>query len=210
MKNYTFLLNLMTRKGREKPVGGFTLMEVLLAVTIFSIVAISLFSAFRSGVFGYRAIEEAIDLNQSVFSALSRLDTDVRNCFSFSVDDNKFTADSSNLGFLTLTNVFEGKGLEKKYAYVSYSIKDNKLTHICRVDSDALNVNSTVLAEEMVENAQIKFEYGYIQSGRTIIYTSGWTDKKSLPVCIKVVLTVGQTGKAAKVFERSIYLITKS
>ncbi len=188
---------------------AFTLMELLIAVTIFTVIAVSLFSAFRSGIFGYRSIEEAIDLNQSAFSALSRLDTDARNCFSFSADDNKFIGDGSSLGFLTLVDIFEGAKLEKKYAYVSYSIKVNKLMRLCRLDSQALNANSAVLPEEMLENAQIKFEYGSIQPNKAITYSGSWSDKKTLPVCIRVTLTIGKTGKATKAFERTIYLTAK-
>ncbi|MCX5712171.1 MAG: prepilin-type N-terminal cleavage/methylation domain-containing protein [Candidatus Omnitrophica bacterium] len=186
---------------------AFTLMEMLIAVTIFTVIAVSLFSAFRSGTFGYRSIEEAIDLNQSVLSALNRLDSDVRNCFSYSINENKFSGGASSISFLTLTDVFNGKGMEQKYAFVSYAIKDNKLMRLCRLDGEALDQNSSVMPEEMLDNAQIKFEYGHVQTGNSIVYVSSWTDPKALPACIKVVLTAAGLGKANKVFERTIYLM---
>ncbi len=185
---------------------AFTLMEMLIAVTIFAVIVVSIYSAFQSGIFGYRNIEDALDLNQAAFSSLDRMDTDIRNCFSFSSDDNKFSGDSGNISFLTLANIYEANRIKKSFAFVSYSVKDNKLIRLCRTGSAALNADSAISPEEMVENSGIKFEYGYVQSGRVVVYRNSWTDKKNLPSCVKVTLSAGSEAKARKVFERTIYL----
>lgn len=67
---------MIRRYGR---VTGFTLIETLIAVTIFSIVAVVLYSIFRSGVISWRRIDKELESQQDIRYALDRLTADLKN-----------------------------------------------------------------------------------------------------------------------------------
>jgi len=192
----------------KKKINSFTLVELLVAVSILTVVMVAVYSAFHSGIFGYRNIEETIDSYQSALSVLERLDKDLRNCFAYSGEDTKFTGSSNEVSFFTLVDVFKEDKLESRFAYVSYGTSDNKLSRLCRVDDQAFNDNSAILPEEMAEDIQIKLQYGYLSPDGKLDYKDNWDEKNALPLSVKASLTT--TRDQPQVFERTIYLMVRN
>ncbi|MCX5715091.1 MAG: prepilin-type N-terminal cleavage/methylation domain-containing protein, partial [Candidatus Omnitrophica bacterium] len=67
-----------------KKTKAFSLVELLIASAIFAVVMVSIYSAFRTGIFGYKNIRENIEIYQSARFILERINLDLRNAFAYS------------------------------------------------------------------------------------------------------------------------------
>lgn len=66
---------------------GFTLIELLIAVTIFSVIAVALYSCFNAGIRVWRRAEENMELHQSVRLTLEGLAKELRNAVNYADED---------------------------------------------------------------------------------------------------------------------------
>lgn len=185
-----------------------TLIELLISSCIFAIVMLGIYSAFHAGLFGYRDIEENINTYQAARLILGRLNLDLRNSFSYSAEETKFSGSNQGIGFLTLVEKFSKEGLLRNYAFVSYELEDKRLMRLCRENTEALNEKSEVLPEELASDVEdLVFSYGFIEAGSPEIkWKDSWEDKSSFPIAVKVGLVLG--GKVKQKFERTIFFIT--
>jgi prepilin-type N-terminal cleavage/methylation domain-containing protein len=214
----------ISRKKRFLSLTGFTLVELLVASSIFVVVMLTIYSAFHSGIFGYRNIEATIDTYQTARMVLERINLDLRNSFAYSQEESKFQGKNNELSFLTLVDSYqyqEDKIIQiQDYAFVSYQLETNKLMRLCRKNQEALKEEekSEIQPEEMASGVDIEFEYGDIYTGPTgqqeIKFKKSWAveladekladEKRVLPQAVRVNLTI--KGKAEQNFARTIYL----
>ena len=64
---------------KTKNVRGFTLMELLVALSIFSVVVLAIYSTFSVGMTARERGEKASDLYQEARMILDRMATEIRN-----------------------------------------------------------------------------------------------------------------------------------
>jgi len=188
-----------------------TLIELLIAVSIFLVVMLGIYSAFSSGIFGYRNIGATINGYQNARLILERINLDLRNSFSYSVDEAKFSGRKNELSFLTLVDTFKGDVMVREYAFVSYKVEGDKLFRLCRKNQQALNVNSEISPEEIGSGLSVEFTYiskavgsKGVQSQDNWLVFGGSQEYKNLPCAVKVILTLKE--KNDKTFQRIIYL----
>ena len=206
-------IGIMLKRHKRSPQGdlfltGFTLVELLLAASIFIALMMGLYSAFRTGIFSYARIDESLSLGQEVAQIFDRLNLDLRNSFSFSPDLSKFSGSPSDMTFLTLVDTSENASIENKYSRVSYTWADRKLVRLTRRDKQSLDEKTEANPEEMASNIEdCVFSYsGFAADGTTLIWKSAWEDLKAMPLAIKIKLTIKE--KETVEFERTIYLPT--
>jgi len=182
-----------------------TLIELLIASSIFAIVMVTIYSAFHTGLFGYRDIEENIDIYQTARIILERLNLDLRNSFAYSQDETKFSGNNHEISFLTLAENFSEDKLILNYAFVSYKLEGKDLLRLFRRNQEALNDSAEIEPQELSSNVEdLIFSYGFIESGSEgIKWKDSWEDKKAFPVAVKAKLII--TGKKKEEFERTIY-----
>ncbi|MBM3253643.1 MAG: hypothetical protein FJZ16_05285 [Candidatus Omnitrophica bacterium] len=185
---------------------AFTLVELLITSLIFVVVILTIYSAFRTGIFGYRNIEGTINVYQTARLILERINLDLRNSFNYSEDETKFMGDENNLSFLSLVDTFSEDKIIQEYAFISYNLKGDKLMRLCRKNQEALNDKSRIEPEEMASNIEgITLRYGHIgTSQQQIEWKDIWNDTKASPIAIKVKLTLRD--KTRREFERMIFL----
>jgi prepilin-type N-terminal cleavage/methylation domain-containing protein len=192
---------------------GFTLVEILVATAIFAVVITTVYSAFHTGIFGYRNIERNIEINQAVQQILECINLDLRNAFVYSSDESRFQGEAGFVSFLTLVDSYRKDKIVRDYALVSYSLEKNKIRRLCRKGKESLNARSEITAEEMASNMdmEIKFQYGYLGKDKETEWLDSWPgfvstgeEGKGLPLAVKVKLTV--KNKTEEVFERTIFL----
>ncbi len=185
---------------------AITLVELLIASSIFSVVMVSIYLTFNTGLFGYKDIGENIDIYQSARIVFERLNLDLRNSFAYSKDETKFFGSSNEMGLLTLVDKFSQGAMLKHYAFVDYKFENKTLTMLCRIDKDALNDRSETEPQELAGNIDsFALSYGFIDPGSLELkWKDTWDDKKSFPVAVNIKLTV--SGKIKQDFERTIYL----
>jgi len=184
---------------------GLTLVELLIASAIFVVVMFTIYSAFNSGIFGYRNMEEAMDTYQAARQILERLNLDLRSSFIYSPEEVKFSATNKQISFLALVDVYREDKVTQKYASISYALEGNKLTRLCRTDQEALSKNSEIIPEEMADNAEISFSYLYLDPADNSLKEKDiWDEKLILPLAVKIDLTI--KSKIEAHFERTVYL----
>jgi len=188
-----------------KRIRSFTLIELLIATAIFSVVIVSVYSAFQSGVFGYRNINKAIDTYQSARLIMEQMSKDLMNCFSYSpAIETKFSGASNEVSFLTLVDSYKNDKLGRDYAFVRYNLSDGKLMRLCRTGADALKSASEIAAQEMKAGVtELAFEYiEYDDKAKSLKEpVKEWTDTKKFPAAIKITLAIN--GEA---FTRTVFL----
>lgn len=192
---------------------AFTLIELLIASSIFVVLMASIYSAFHSGIFNYRNIEKTLDIYDAARSVLERMNLDLRNSFAYGSQDGntKFTGTKNELSFLTLADTFSEDAIRTEFAFVSYKLEEDRLLRTFRKNQGALNEESEVQPEEMASNVDVKFEYGYIPKGeKDLVFKESWPgqdnpeEQKALPEAIKVKLTLNK--RTEQGFERTIFL----
>lgn len=198
----------------KKNIMAFTLVELLIASAIFLVVMLTIYSAFQSGIFGYRNIEETINMYLSARQILERINSDLRNAVVYSGQDAKFTGNKNEASFLTLVDSFSKQAdtLNQDFAYVLYKLEGNKFLRLCRKNKDALNEKSETEPDEMSLNiVTISFSYGDIDhTDNSLKFKDSWAgegaanEKVRLPVEVKVKITL--KNKINEEFERTIFL----
>jgi len=176
---------------------AFTLVELLISISIFAIIMLSLYTAFNTGVLGLRQVEENAIASETGYLVLSRIDRDLRNSFAYCDVDVKFAGKKEALSFLSLTPDF---------SFISYSLSGNKLLRLLRTNKDALKADSKTNPRVLAKNVkQIEFTYLALDPNtKKLKETDSWTDNTALPVAVRVTLTLEK--KEAFPFIQTIYL----
>lgn len=197
----------------KKKQEAFTLLELLISTTILVVVMAAIYASFRTGIFGFRDIEENIDTYQAARQIIEQLNRDLRSACVYRSDDAKFNGQVNRIGFLTLVDRYSNNQMLQDYAFVAYYLDGQKLMRLCRRNQDSLNDNSVTKPEEILSSIeQISFSYGYFNTPHNptdpLLWKESWGDqpieKTKLPLCVNVKLKI--IGKQSYSFERTIYL----
>jgi prepilin-type N-terminal cleavage/methylation domain-containing protein len=188
---------------------AITLIELLIAMTVFGVVAVAIYSAFSSGVISHRNIDEALEIYQGARLVLERLNLDLRNCFSYQAELSKFSGSGQEASFYTLVEKYREGKVTQDYCLVSYKAQGRQLLRLCRRNREAVDEDSQIQPQELVSSASINFQYGYTSGGSAELQfkdTWGETDeeKKTLPLAVKANLAL--SGRSKEEFERTIIL----
>ena len=189
---------------------GLTLIELLIAISIFVVLMVTIYSSFQTGIFGHRNIEETITSYQAARQVLDRVNLDLRSSFIYSSEDAKFTGNSHQISFLTLVDTFKEDKIVRDFAFVSYNVTDDKLMRLCRKGKDSLRDSSEIQPEEMVSGVEVVFQYAHIPNENAEIeFQDDWgidsdEEKKVLPAAVKISLI--EKDKTQQGFERTIYI----
>ncbi len=211
---FLFFLPVNDRKIETSPFfRAFTLLEVLISSSIFLVILVTIYSAFQTGVFGYRKIEDRIALFQGARVILERMNTDLRNSFFYSSLESKFMGGKSEMSFLALVDTFSQGAMEKEYSYVSYKADASRLTRLCRRNKESLNEKSLSQPDEMTDGLEeLGFEYGYIDPADKLMkFKESWgtksdpeSESKIIPVAVRIKLILKKSG--IQDFQRTVYL----
>jgi type II secretion system protein J len=183
---------------------SFTLIELLIASSIFAVVMVALYAAFSSGVFGYRNIDERVSAYQQARQAMGRINRDIRNSYVYSSGDVKFGGTADKVSFMTLVDDYSLLEIVRNMAFVSYYLEGNTLMRLCRRGQESLKDTSQAKADEMsFDIDKLTFTYIYEDNG-ALKEADAWDSSKKLPVAVMVKLSLKK--KSTYDFERTIYL----
>lgn len=185
---------------------GFTLVELLISSAIFLVVVLTIYSAFYTGVFGYRDIEENIETSGSAQQILERINSDLRNSVMYAQDEKQFRGAGYAISFFSLVDRFSEDSIIQEYAFISYKLEDGRLMRLCLSNQETMVGDSIESQEEVGSNIEeLTFSYGYIPlEGEVIEWKDLWDDPKESPVAVKVKLSIKD--KIKQEFEQTIFL----
>ncbi|MDP3790734.1 MAG: prepilin-type N-terminal cleavage/methylation domain-containing protein [Candidatus Omnitrophota bacterium] len=165
---------------------GFTFIELIIAVTIFSIIAVSIYSVFRSGVRLWYRVSPMIQDNQSLRLFFNTIASDLKNSVQYLKNGENFEGDRRKMSFMTLVEVSEqGFPSRMELAKVIYkldstakSVRKGIATRLEGFAEDYAKF-SDILND--IEDKDFAFEYCYKMGSSPIDYSyewkSEWDDK---------------------------------
>ncbi|MDD5173767.1 MAG: type II secretion system protein GspJ [Candidatus Omnitrophica bacterium] len=185
----------MTKKINKKD--GFTFIELIIAVTIFSIIAVSVYSVFRAGVRLWSGTNPVIQANQSTRYFFNTISMDLKNSVSYnaalpviktfgsSEEENvNFEGDEQKISFMTLINV-SGSGVSPhaELARVIYSFDKPKkaVKRAVATKAEGLNESFAKVTEILndIDSEDFGFEYCYKVASSPTEYTYEWKERWS-------------------------------
>ncbi len=193
-----------------RKIRAFTLIELLMAFSIFSAVALSIYSTLRAGILTYNKTDYAFGVYQTARLFFNRIELDLKDSFNYYDSDSKFKGDIQNLEFFSVTDIFEEGVSNPNISYIRYNLNNTGLKRLSFRGLDALKGDADTGSEDSYPNIKkIAFQYAYSVQDANKPYD--WQDtwplennenqKKSLPLAVKIELSVDD-----KVFTKVISL----
>ncbi|MEW6407070.1 MAG: prepilin-type N-terminal cleavage/methylation domain-containing protein [Patescibacteria group bacterium] len=154
---------------------GFTLVELLIGLTIFCILAVTIFGAFRSGILSWDKIESRLNEEQNMVTLFSILEREIHNLVEYK--EKPFFGTKDHINFYTIKNI-EEDGVCLNYIYnISYSIQNSDLI---KTEARLGNFHK----EKYMKLLRIKqVNFKYFSGGE---WNNEWRDKEVLPKIIKI------------------------
>jgi len=197
-----------------KRIKGFTLVELLVAIAIFSAIAVVLYSCFRGGIVSYRRISEEADSQQRLRYALMNMEKDLKNAFF--ITSIPLEGEDKKVSFTSM--ITDKKNAPLNVGRISYYIKQVDSAYVLIKKTESLPEALSFLAagygtgtelapgaisgkEEVIAEglSDIRFTYLYAEKQQSIsdseeeaeetsiVYE--WIDlweEESLPIAIRV------------------------
>lgn len=208
---------------------GFTLIELLISISIFSAIALVMYSSFRAGTVSWRRIKSELDIQQKMRHALDTMNSDFKNMIFLS--DIPFEGNSDSMKFISFIKSADGMGanIGRINYRMSYRQDSPSKMGIIRqeeslrgalyvgYDEDENIKKAKAIREENLPDfiSGIKFSYLLaskgIKEGEEIKYEwlDSWEAKDALPLGIAVELTLNFPEENREVkLARRIYIPT--
>ncbi|MFQ5650501.1 MAG: type II secretion system protein J [bacterium] len=185
------------KKNRKQLVlneAGFTLVEVLVALTIFAIVGVATLTLIRRGIAVRNLTRDKTQKLLEVRHAISRWTSDLASVQAFSFAPLTGSADS--LSFTILGTALTGG---KKPINVSYAVRrsqEGEFKSLIRTTSDFTSGrrNETLLSEITEMSLQ------YLQrTSAGYQWRAHWPDRERLPFAVQVRLQVSPSGEQMEI-----------
>ncbi len=187
----------------------FTLIEVLIAVTIIAVIILSIYSSFNAGITAYKKMDTAFGSFQDARIILSILEADLKNSFIYSEESSFFKGSSSTLDFFSISNTYDKDEEYNSLCRIKYTLEGNILKRTVYSGFAALGADENAHPQELLSGIEkINFEYACIseEDDKAIIWRNFWPQNDNqtgqLPLAVKIKLNlVGADSKAQEPVE---------
>ncbi len=204
-KGFTSLETSAKKVPRGKFLTGFTLIETILTVAMFSVIALAIYSTFSQGVRLWQRLTQrtpSSELNM-VFEKMS---SDLRNSFGFS--GINFVGGEDNITFATLifsANKDKQKALSLGEVGYSFDAQTGSLNRQQRNYSQVYRNKSTHL-RQMLNNVKfLSFRYYYYNPAQEeYVWKDNWQaregeEERSIPLAVRISLEFDENTKEEEV-----------
>jgi prepilin-type N-terminal cleavage/methylation domain-containing protein len=182
-----------------KAARGHTLLEILVSTAILSVILVSLYSAFHTGLLSYQKVESEAELYRTGRIILSFIESDLRNAFIYSETESRFKGDPWSMQFMAHPARYDA--LPKVYRHVAkvrYTYAASSLKRALLVGLSALTDTGDPGEEELSGRVrECAFEYATAdKSSSGYSWYSSWPNvnageqKMYFPLAVRVRLIV--------------------
>lgn len=182
---------------RLKSEVAFTLIELIVAITIFSIVAVAVYSTFNTGLSSYKKTEIFAKLYQQSRSILDMIAQDLRNSFAYNQTDSQFFGSNSEVSFFSLVDFSTEEYPHSEITQIVYRFQDGVLKKLSLVGSAVFEDESSRLPQEdfSLEVKDLEFQYAYsIDEMPGYVCKDNWEvseeTKGDIPLGVKIDLSL--------------------
>ena len=223
------LITVISNKISGIPEKGFTLLELLLAVSIFSIVASVIYSSFRLGIVSWKRTETNLLKYQKTRYVLDSITTDLTNayfstlvpftgeqdlvefCGSFlDPKTKKITIGKISYSYAQPEDGGLGAIVRKKLPF--WIVSQQKLYEEQQKDNDSLIQIEEPELEILLDNViDFKLSYCYAASeedNQTLEWLGDWSSDEEIPIGIKVEIKIkdDNSDEATTSFSKRMYI----
>ena len=187
---------------------GFTLIEVLVATSIFAVVIVSIYSAFQTGITTYRKVDASFGAYQTARLVLARIESDLRSSSCYSDEDCRFQGAGDSLDFFSVLPAFDSSGKERvNICRVRYIMDGGSLKRASARGLDAIMKDPDFKPGELsslVKNISFEYAFPKKEFGKTYEWKGSWPEKddeagkKMPPLAVKIELSVAAPAQKAK------------
>lgn len=191
---------------------GFTLIELLCAITIFSIIAIGIYSSFTTGIITWRRTNSFGNIYQDARLSLDLMAKELRNSVRFG--DFSFEGSKESISFFTIsgkdnpsiykiTYFFQKEGLGQTGSLMRRKETfAESFTEEQRGEKEADEIASSII--------DLQFEYAYEneEEENAIKWSDDWADKNIRPRSIRIYLSFKPEKTAPINFTKLVFIPT--
>jgi len=194
-----------------KRLSGFTLIELMVAVSIFAIIVVVIYSTFGTGVSVWRKTEKMQNLYQDIRLALDKIALDLENAVLYSEKEefSNFEGEKNRISFYSLVDIFQIIPAHPELRKITYSLDES--THILqRLEQtfpESMQGSRVQEAEGIVAQVDnLNFSYCYIDEGAAPSYKwkDTWDSKQGIPQGVKIELEIDTEEKL--VFVKHVFI----
>lgn len=199
-----------------------------MAVTIFSITAVSLYSVFYTGIRVLRRSETAMKQHQDLRVVMEELSLDLRNSLLAPLYEDKaqepiaeegeqekiffFLGDRDRFSFVTLKDTFTAKGKSRRQVCnATYFISEGEgarelmrtIQYQCMAFAVSPDSEEALLSD--IEDAEFLYSYEGDDEDSPPIWLDVWEQEEKVPLGVKVKLTLKGLGSLRR-FTKTIFI----
>lgn len=202
---------------------GFTLIELLISTVIFTVTALSLYTALNVGILSYKKMNFTFNVYQSADIALTRMKRDISNAFIYSRHDARFKGTPDTMDFFSVVDEFSNGKAHEGVRRIGYSFKNGILSRTSYAGVDAIEEKTQAQAEALSSDINhLTFEYACPPNNEKAPYLwqnfwpkeNAMTQRISLPLAVRIRLSVARKNEhgitRATDFSRVIALHTNT
>ncbi|MFC1621180.1 type II secretion system protein J [Candidatus Omnitrophota bacterium] len=149
---------------------GFTFIELIISVTIFSIVIVTVYSVFYMGIKSWKRAQGEKSL-QEIRLTFLKIEKELKNTFFFS--DAKFKGTSKNISFPLV--------ISDKVYMITYSVNEDEVSGLNQI------LRKQGEEEKEISPLMKSIKFQYTAMSRDIEWNDSW-NKDSLPYGVRISL----------------------
>ena len=178
---------------------GLTFIELIISITIFTIVIVAVYGVFYMGMKTWRRGQEQESL-QEIRLALLKMEKEMKKAFFFSDIRFKGTSDK-----ITFPLVIHGELQDELYT-VTYSVsedQDSRLKRILRNEKDMAGKEKSRKITPLMKSIKFEYRYGSIGPFEDFEWLQSWDGEKedNLPSGVRISLETEQ-----EIFNKVVFL----
>lgn len=181
---------------------GFTLLELLLAVSLSAIIILGIYSALQTGILSYNRMERSSGVFQAARVILNRMETDLKNSYIYSQADSRFRGSKTGqtIEFCNILDIFEQREAFYLPCRIKYELDSQILKRTIYSGFQVSEESPAAQAEELsADIKELVLEFAYLSDdpNKNIEWQEAWPaeqgkpdQQKGLPLAVKVKLSL--------------------
>ncbi len=190
---------------------AFTLIEILIVVSIFSLLIISVYSVFRTGLASNEKIEKAGRFFQGVRLSMNLMETDLKNAFNYSKADSNFIGSNNSVQFSAVCDEYEKSGaIYSDIKHIGYELSDDSLIRKSKSSIGIPKEEEIWVCLSGIKELSVQFAAPAGDSTKMYKWQDSWplegevSQKKELPIAVRVKLILEDDSGNLAEFDKTI------
>ncbi|MFC1624076.1 type II secretion system protein J [Candidatus Omnitrophota bacterium] len=194
---------------RRQSLEGFTFIELLIALTVFSIMAASIYYTLNSGIKIWERGNFIIKDNQRLRTFFDTISLDMRNAVPYAGIEHEWGA--KRISFPTIINVFDNNKMNKELARIIYFFDSEKgeLVKICATLEEGFDEKRSKKRPLLSNVEDFTLEYGYksLIDEEDYEWEDEWGLENKIPQGVRVRLDLKmEDGDREEIFETVFFI----